>query len=156
MPTPADLWRDLVDEAGEEGVERASRATVAEAERDLRAAGFDVARERATASAFVDSLAGPAEGDAGEPAAWVRAAEPPRVRPASTRWVWVLAATMAAAATSGAFYALAQRPKPIDEPAPPPRDAPTASPPPPSAAPPPAPREPPHPGDLKPPRPGPR
>jgi hypothetical protein len=56
--TPEDLWRQLVAEAGDDLVERAAAVTVAQAEGDLAAAGFDVAAERAAAEARIASLEG--------------------------------------------------------------------------------------------------
>jgi hypothetical protein len=52
----ADLWRKLVDEAGEDEIDRAASVSVEQAEADLKAAGFDVAAERAKANAFLDAL----------------------------------------------------------------------------------------------------
>ena len=49
--TPEALWQQLVDEAGEDLVERAAAVSVARAEKDLAVAGFDVAAERARAMA---------------------------------------------------------------------------------------------------------
>jgi hypothetical protein len=54
--TPENIWRQLVDEAGEDAIERAANVSVEEAERELAAAGFDVAAERAKATAFLDQL----------------------------------------------------------------------------------------------------
>ena len=54
--TPASLWQQLVDEAGEDLIEQAASVTVAQAEKDLAAAGFDVAAERAIARAHIASL----------------------------------------------------------------------------------------------------
>ena len=51
-----DLWNELVDEAGKEEIDRAATVSVAQAEAELEAAGFDVAAERAKASAFLDAL----------------------------------------------------------------------------------------------------
>jgi hypothetical protein len=58
MPAPRheDLWQQLVDEAGEDAVDQAAAVTVAQAERDLAAAGFDVAAERAVALARIAVL----------------------------------------------------------------------------------------------------
>jgi len=58
--TEEDLWAALVDEAGEALIEEAASVSVAEAEAYLRAAGFDVAAERARAEAFLASLEGAA------------------------------------------------------------------------------------------------
>jgi hypothetical protein len=55
-PHPEALWRQLVDEAGDDAVERAAAVSVAQAERDLAAAGFDVAAERNAALARIAAL----------------------------------------------------------------------------------------------------
>jgi hypothetical protein len=52
------LWQELVDEAGEELIEQAAAVSVAQAEKELAEAGFDVAAERARAEAFLASLEG--------------------------------------------------------------------------------------------------
>jgi hypothetical protein len=52
------LWRQLVEEAGEEVIDRAARVSVAQAERDLAEAGFDVDAERARADGLLDWLDG--------------------------------------------------------------------------------------------------
>jgi hypothetical protein len=54
--SPESLWQQLVDEAGDDAVERAAAVSVAQAEKDLEAAGFDVAAERAIARARIASL----------------------------------------------------------------------------------------------------
>lgn len=54
--TPLALWRQIVDEAGDDLVERAAAVSVAQAEEDLAAAGFDVAAERARAVARIAAL----------------------------------------------------------------------------------------------------
>jgi hypothetical protein len=51
--TPEELWQQLVDEAGEEEIERAASISVAQAEKELAEAGFDVAAERARAEEFL-------------------------------------------------------------------------------------------------------
>ena len=56
LRNPTALWRRLVEEAGEEAIDAAASLSVAQAERDLAAAGFDVAAERAVAEAWVDAL----------------------------------------------------------------------------------------------------
>jgi hypothetical protein len=58
---PKDVWKQLVDEVGEEEIERAASVSVEQAEAELAAAGFDVPAERAKANAFLDALAGTAE-----------------------------------------------------------------------------------------------
>jgi sirohydrochlorin ferrochelatase len=58
MPKPdaLEIWRQLVDEAGEDEIDRAASVTVAQAEKDLADAGFDVAAERARAAALLRKL----------------------------------------------------------------------------------------------------
>jgi hypothetical protein len=120
----ADLWRELVAEAGEDASVQASQAANADAERDLAAAGFDVARERAEATAQLRALEArdaPVRKDARTPSeeqAWVARVPPTpiRARPASTRWLWLVAATLAVATVGGLLYGLAHRPKPVDLP----------------------------------------
>jgi hypothetical protein len=63
---PADLWRDLADDAGEDSIEGSVGVSVAQAERDLAAAGFDLAAERAKATAVLETLGGAAP-DRGAP-----------------------------------------------------------------------------------------
>jgi hypothetical protein len=64
--THKELWDHLVAEAGEEEIEKAASMSVEQAEAELRAAGFDVAAERARAEAFLDDLE---RGGEGAPAA---------------------------------------------------------------------------------------
>jgi hypothetical protein len=54
-----DVWRQLVDEAGEDAIERAASVSVAQAEKELAKAGFDVAAERAKADALMRELESP-------------------------------------------------------------------------------------------------
>ena len=54
--TPESLWQQLVDEAGEDLIEEACAVSVAQAERDLAAAGFDVAAERRAAETLIAAL----------------------------------------------------------------------------------------------------
>jgi hypothetical protein len=54
--SPEDVWRQLVDEAGEDEVERAASVSVAQAEKELAQAGFDVAAERAKGAALIGKL----------------------------------------------------------------------------------------------------
>src|ERR1700691_105481 len=63
------LWKKLVDEAGEALIEEAAAVSVAQAEKELAEAGFDVAAERAKAEAVLASLARVAEAEADAPAA---------------------------------------------------------------------------------------
>jgi hypothetical protein len=53
------LWAQLVDEVGEEEIERAAAVSVEEAGRDLAAAGFDVEAEHAVARAHIAALMAP-------------------------------------------------------------------------------------------------
>ena len=123
MATPEDLWQRLVDEAGDDAVESAAAVSVAQAERELAAAGFDVKAERARADARIEELtggvasAGKAPEPASEPTAWVSGAAPPARRsPTSRRMVWLAAALVALATAGGLLYAAAHRPKPPDKP----------------------------------------
>ena len=52
MRSAEELRRRLVDEAGEDEVERAASVSIAQAQKELAAAGFDVAAERARAEAL--------------------------------------------------------------------------------------------------------
>ncbi|MGH7439563.1 MAG: hypothetical protein ACRENE_28065 [Polyangiaceae bacterium] len=56
--SPDDLWRQLVEEAGADLIEQAAAVTVEQAERELRAAGFDVAAERRAGEAVIARLLG--------------------------------------------------------------------------------------------------
>jgi len=130
----ADLWRELVDEAGEDAIDRAATVSVAQAEAELKAAGFDVAAERAKAGAFVEALGSGVSSSASRETA-PRAAEatpgealrPPgqgvaTVVPIRRRWpiAWLIAATFL-----GAFgiWVLASRPEPPTSPPTPKQEA---------------------------------
>jgi hypothetical protein len=54
--TAEDLLDELALEAGEDEIERAASVSVEQAEKELAAAGFDVAAERTRAGAFLDDL----------------------------------------------------------------------------------------------------
>ena len=54
--TPEQVWQDLVRDAGDDAIERAARVSVAQAARELAAAGFDVPAERRAALARIDEL----------------------------------------------------------------------------------------------------
>jgi hypothetical protein len=135
--TASDVWQNLVDEAGEDAIERAASAGVGHAERQLREAGFDVAAERAQASALLEQLASPSASGQGrlklaktgeseeapealvghEPTSWVSAPPPRPARSSSARSIlWLWAAVLAAATTGGVLYALGRRSKPHDVP----------------------------------------
>jgi hypothetical protein len=138
---PQDVWKQLVAEAGEDEVDGAANVSVAQADAELREAGFDVQAERARANALLDDLSGegavrgpsrdPATDEpASEPNAWVTRAPSPHQH-APPRWGLLLAATLAAATAGGILYAVGHRPKPNDKPVDVPQSAPTAPTPPP-------------------------
>ena len=117
-PDPKETWRELVDEAGEAEIEKAAQVSVAQAEKELAAAGFDVAAERAKGEAFLADI------EAGRPVSGLTATaappKPPGVaevipmahaktagaaapsRPRMNR-MWWLAAAAAAAVVVGAI-----------------------------------------------------
>src|SRR5579883_3336314 len=117
--TEEALWAELVDAAGEELIEQAAAVSVAEAEQYLRAAGFDVAEERARAEAFVRSLedgtfALPQGGAAHQPVQAVDQAPPepssrraerpaPRSKRKGRPVVWAVAAAVTAGAAAAAY-----------------------------------------------------
>jgi hypothetical protein len=128
----ADLWKELVAEAGEDEIDRAASVTVEQAEAELKAAGFDVAAERAKASAFLDALEGGAPEQAPEAASATKATEPAppraprdfekrrtRSRPAV---VWLSAAAAFGAVAGGAVDAAFRMPGGVASPAPSERD----------------------------------
>ncbi len=98
----ADLWRELVDDV----IDDAANVSVAQAEAELTAAGFDVAAERAKATAFLDAL----ESETSSPTAKETPPSPAektrRKRPRA-RVVW-LAAAASLAAAGGTLYAVLQ------------------------------------------------
>jgi|HubBroStandDraft_4_1064222.scaffolds.fasta_scaffold199250_2 hypothetical protein len=123
MATPETLWQRLLDEAGDDAVESAAAVSLAQAERELATAGFDVKAERARAVARIEELTGEAASSsrgpepASEPTAWVSGAAPPvRRSTTSRRMVWLAAALVALATAGGLLYAAAHRPSPPDKP----------------------------------------
>jgi hypothetical protein len=114
----ADLWKELVDEAGDDEIDRAATVSVAQAEAELKAAGFDVAAERAKAGAFVEALG---SGVSGSPARETapRAPEPTLRKARRARVLWLAAAASFAVVVGGALYAGLQSPPPVGH-APPP------------------------------------
>ena len=96
----SDIWKQLVEEAGVAELDAAASITVEQTETELRAAGFDVAAERAKAAAFLDALESGA----------VAAPAPPRVLSERRRPVlpW-LAAAAAVTVAGGALYAAMSR-----------------------------------------------
>jgi len=105
--TIREVWDMLVDEAGEEEIERAASVTVEQASKELAAAGFDVAAERKEAAAFLKDLrsgAAPvAPVPAPQPPKPLRSERPPKPRRALTAW---LSAAGGAAAAGAVFYAI--------------------------------------------------
>jgi hypothetical protein len=134
MPVADDLWKQLVDEAGEDAIDSAAKVFASEAERDLKAAGFDTNAERANAEGAIAVLIGPGGAPKEEPdvtregQGWASPPPAPVSRPrTSSRLVWLVAALVAAATAGGIVYGLARRPKPPEVPPEPPRPAPTMS-----------------------------
>jgi len=110
----SDLWKQLVEEVGEEEIERAACVTVAEAEAELAAAGFDVAAERARSEAFLDALANGSL-DSAASAAVARDATPRSARQERRKGpppMVVLLGTAAVAAAAGAAIYAATHPAP--------------------------------------------
>jgi hypothetical protein len=111
----ADLWKKLVDEAGEDEIDRAANVSVEQAEAQLRAAGFDVAAERAKANAFLDALEGEPRRAEPEPRRQPRPQsqpQPPRIQPRAMRrpaLVWLAVAASMGAAAGGSVVATLQR-----------------------------------------------
>ncbi len=54
--SPVEVWRQLVEEAGEEAIDLAASVSVAQAETELARAGFDVDAERAKAEGLLEWL----------------------------------------------------------------------------------------------------
>jgi hypothetical protein len=119
---PQDLWKQLVDEASEEEIDRAASVSVEQAEAELAAAGFDVAAERAKAAAFLDALehgaeeprepevAGAEATAPGPPAvAAVAQVAPPAGRRRPRRAVVLLAAAATVTVGAGVLYAAMHR-----------------------------------------------
>jgi hypothetical protein len=120
----ADLWRELVDEAGEAEIDRAASVSVADAEAELKAAGFDVPAERAKATAFIDAPGGEAASATPDetppaPKATPPAPETPRRKRPRPVVVWLAAAATLVAA-GAALYALDPGPDRVGSPPPPP------------------------------------
>jgi len=104
-----EVWNKLVDEAGEDEIERAASVSVDQATRKLEAAGFDLRDEDASADAFLTDLASGAleERAAAKPAEAPKPAEVPAPAP-ERRWppmAW-LAAAASFALGVGTTYAL--------------------------------------------------
>jgi hypothetical protein len=112
--TAQELWKRLVDEAGEDEIERAASVSVAQAERELAEAGFDVAAERARAEAFLDELEGRPAPSPAKPANPGKTERRGRVPPL----VWVGAAAAAAAGAAVTHSALRDEGKSAQPPPP--------------------------------------
>ncbi len=121
----ADLWKKLVAEAGEAEIDRAASVSVAQAEAELAAAGFDVAAERAKANAFLDALEkgeplstapAPVPAPTPAPVPTPHSASPPRrPRPA---FAWLAAAASFGAVAGGALHAALESPAFVTAPRP--------------------------------------
>jgi hypothetical protein len=139
--TASEMWQILVDEAGEDEIERASKVSFEDAVKELEAAGFDVQKELERGEAY---LAAMARGGVDEAKAATKAKEKtPAQEVSRTRArtlkqqdegrrmppVVVIAATVAAAAAVGGLaYSALHR----DEKAPPAPSSPPSVKPPPS------------------------
>jgi hypothetical protein len=121
----ADLWKKLVDEADEDEMDRAASMSVQQAEADLKAAGFDVAAERAKANAFLDALESRAPRSTPGVASQVtprtaRAADKKRRARPRPSVAWLAAAAALGGVAGGALVLALQQP-PVLVGAPPPR-----------------------------------
>jgi hypothetical protein len=123
--TAAQVWEKLVEEAGEDEIEAASRMTEAEAEAYLAEQGFDVEAERQKGEDFLAALEGRSAA-AGEAPRVVQAAT--RARPerrtlgVSAGWMATVAtAALGVTAATAAVLATPHAPADIepDRPAPP-------------------------------------
>src|SRR3974390_1426267 len=143
-PTAAQVWRQLVDEAGEDEITAGPGGSQEQVDAELAGAGLDLEAERAKADRFLEDLVRGVldDGPGPEPTSAVVAIAQPQQAP-PRRWrrrrprtalVLLLAATAAAAA--GATYvamhqepgpAPPQPPAPVPGPAPAPSTAPTDS-----------------------------
>jgi hypothetical protein len=128
----ADLWEELVDEAGEDEIDRAASVSVAQAEAELKAAGFDVAAERAKASALLDALQSGAPEEVTKVKEAGNALEAPQATPPRSRSAeekrrtrarppvaWLAAAAMLGVAAGAALDAGLRPPELVGRPAPP-------------------------------------
>jgi hypothetical protein len=110
----ADLWKKLVDEAGEDEIDRAASVSVEQAEADLKVAGFDVAAERAKANEFLDALESGAPRSAPRVAPQVtpraaHAADETRRARRRPAVAWLAAAATLGAVAGGALVAALQQ-----------------------------------------------
>jgi hypothetical protein len=132
-PSASEIWQRLVDEAGDEEVERAASVSVEQAERELAAMGVDVAAQRAKADDFLQALergavAGP-EGDRPQPdRSSVRTRPDPKPARGERRHVPGRVVLLAAAATAAVGGAIAYGAAHHRHPAPAPSPAPSPSP----------------------------
>ena len=124
--SPRDVWKQLVDEAGEEMIEQAASVSVEQAEKELRAFGFDVAAERAKARAFLEDLEHGTERQHLAPAQPAMAPPAPRRKRPVTLWL-AAAAVVAAGGAVALHVTLREHPTPAP-PAPSTREAASAPP----------------------------
>jgi hypothetical protein len=137
---PVSLWNWLLDEAAAAEIDAVVSASDEDIERELAAAGFDVAAEKAAAEAFLASLESPAAAptDAPKPARQVvpggapaktAAAAPPPTPRKRPRPIVVFATIGIAAAGAAGIYAATRPSEPPITPAPVPSFPPPAPPP---------------------------
>jgi hypothetical protein len=145
-PTASQVWRQLVDEAGEDEIAAVLSMTQEQVDAELAGAGFDLAQERAKADRFLEDLAsGALEADAAKaedarralyavPSAVLAVAQLPpperteRRRRPRTALVLLVAATAAAAAGGAAYTMLHHEPAPSPPSPQPPELPPTPAP----------------------------
>jgi len=149
-PTARQVWRQLLDEAGEDEIQAVLRMTPEQVDAELAGQGMDLAKERANADRFLEELASgalearlgigdpgaaPAAEKPASAAVAVGAAHPApgvladkRKRP-RTAMVLVLAATVAAGTAAGAIWvATHHAPAPTPpSPQPPPSPSPSST-----------------------------
>lgn len=144
-PTATQVWRRLVEEAGEDQIAAVLGMSQEQVDAELAGAGFDLGAERAKADGFLEdflsgaldeSLGFPTEGRAAEraPTSAVVAIARPQHRPEPghrrrprTALVLLIAAT-AAAAAGATYVAMHHEPAPAPSSAPPHEPAPAPSP----------------------------
>lgn len=117
------LWQKLVDEAGEELIEQAAAVSVAQAEKELAEAGFDVAAERARAESFLASLEGVAAKEAvaqEAPESRPRRAAKSERKGSRPTAVWKATAAAVAVAAGTAVIYVTTRPEDVQPATPPP------------------------------------
>jgi len=135
-PTATQVWRRLVDEAGEDEIAAVLSLSQEQVDAELAGAGFDLQTERERADTFLEDLLSGAldESPSAVPTSAVVAIARPQHRPEPwhrrrprTALVLLVAAT-AAAAGGATFVAMRQEPAPAPSSPPPPAPVPVPSP----------------------------